>query len=448
MSHTQKIAESIERKRDLFTSLADQVWDIPELRFEEYKSAEILASALEKEGFRVERGICGLETAFVASFGEGGPVIGFMGEYDALPELSQKCGIAVNEALEEGAPGHGCGHNLLGVGALAAAVAARDYLVENKLQGTVRFYGCPAEEGGGGKVIMVEKGAFKDVDIALTWHPSTAHYVRVSRNLATFTSDFHFFGKSSHAAASPHFGRSALDAVELMNVGANFLREHIPQEFRLHYAITETGGRAPNVVQAKATVRYQLRAPESRMIDEVYPRLLDIAKGAALMTGTEYEVVPGARYMNHVPNDPLQECMHRNFEQIGLPEYTEEERSFAREIRATFPEDQLKHHQIPETEGLVIAEKMPPYRPEMKFHYASSDVGDVSWVVPTVEFRSATWVLGTAAHTWQAVAQGKSSYAHKGMLLAGKVMGATGIDLLLHPEIIGKAREDHKRRIS
>lgn len=448
MSHTQKIAELVERKRDLFISLSDQVWEVPELRFEEYKSAEILASALEQQGFQVERGICGLETAFVASYGEGGPVIGLMGEYDALPELSQKCGVAVQEPIQAGGPGHGCGHNLLGVGALAAAVAARDYLIENKLPGTIRFYGCPAEEGGGGKVVMVEKGAFKDVDIAITWHPSTAHYVRVSRNLATFTSDFHFSGKSAHAAASPHFGRSALDAVELMNIGANFLREHIPQEFRLHYAITETGGRAPNVVQAKATVRYQLRAPESSMIDEVYPRLLDIAKGAALMTGTEYQVVPGARYKNHVPNDPLQECMHRNFEQIGLPEYTDEERDVAREFRTTFSAEQLNHCQIPEMKGLVIAEKMPPYRAEMPFHYASSDVGDVSWVVPTVEFRGATWVAGTAAHTWQAVAQGKSSYAHKGMLLAGKVMGATAIDLLRHPEWIRKASEDHQRRLS
>lgn len=448
MSHAQQISEIIDGKRELFTSLSDQVWEQPELRFEEYKSAEILAQALEQEGFRVERGVCGLETAFIASYGEGGPVIGFLGEYDALPGLSQKAGLAEHDPIEEDGPGHGCGHNLLGVGALAAAVAARDYLIKHNLPGTIRFYGCPAEEGGGGKVIMVEKGAFKDVDASITWHPSTAHYVRVSRNLATFTSDFHFHGKSAHAAASPHFGRSALDAVELMNIGANFLREHIPQEFRLHYAITETGGRAPNVVQAKASVRYQLRAPESSMIDEVYPRLLDIAKGAALMTGTEFEVVPGARYKNHVPNDPLQETMHSNFEQLGLPDYTEEERSYAREIRKTFPEDQLKSSQIPEVEGLVLAEKMPPYRSEMKFHYASSDVGDVSWVVPTVEFRGATWVMGTAAHTWQAVAQGKSSYAHKGMLLAGKVMGATGINLLLNPEIIQKAKADHQRRIS
>jgi len=442
MGPHQRINELVEAHRDLIINLSRQIWEFAELRFEEHQSCALLEAALEKHGFAVTRQAGGIETAFVAEYGSGGPVIGFLGEYDALPSLSQKADTARQEALQQGAPGHGCGHNLLGTGALVAALALRYYLAENNLGGTVRYYGCPAEEGGGGKVLMVAAGLFADIDAAITWHPSNAHYVQSSPTLATRTTSFHFKGKSAHAAANPQDGRSALDAVELMNVGVNYLREHVPADSRIHYAITNSGGSAPNVVQAEATVRYQMRAPLMSQVEEVYARVCDVARGAALMTGTSVETKEESRYLNVIPNTTLEACAHRQMQKIGLPEYDENDYVFAREIRATLSEGEKNNHIIPETRGLDLATKMPPFRPHNGLHRASTDVGDVSWVVPTVQYRSAVLAVGTKAHSWQAVAQGLCSYANKGTLNAGKIMAMTGLELLQHPQIIEEAKAE------
>ncbi|HWL53745.1 MAG TPA: amidohydrolase [Chthoniobacteraceae bacterium] len=445
MSHTARIAEIIEAKKERLLEASNRIWELAELRFEERRSAEVLIAVLEEEGFSVERGVAGLETAFIGSSGEGGPILAFLGEYDALPLLSQRLGVAREEPIEAGGNGHGCGHNLLGTGALAAAIATRDYLKENNLPGTVRYYGCPAEESGGGKVIMVAAGLFKDVDLALTWHPSDAHYVFSAPTLATQAVFFNFTGRSAHAAKNPHDGRSALDAVELTNVAANYLREHIPTDARLHYAITNTGGHAPNVVQAKASVRYQIRSPRAAQVAEVYRRLCNIARGAALMTETEVEIDEGVRYLDVVPNTTLEGVMQKNLEALGLPHYDEAERQFAREIRATLPGE--ISHRIPETKGREVADQLPPYRPKMSIHLASTDVGDVSWVVPTAQYRSATWAIGTQPHTWQAVTQGATSFANKGMLHAGKVLAATAVELARCPEVIEKAKAELKAAV-
>ncbi len=446
MSHASRIAEIIDGKQERLLEVSNRIWELAELRFQEHQSAALLMALLEEEGFNVERNVAGLETAFIGSSGEGGPVLAFLGEYDALPILSQRLGVAHEEAIEPGGNGHGCGHNLLGTGALAATIATRDYLKENNLPGTVRYYGCPAEESGGGKVLMVAAGVFNDVDAALTWHPSDAHYVFSASTLATQAVTFRFTGRSAHAAKNPHDGRSALDAVELTNVASNYLREHIPTDARLHYAITDTGGNAPNVVQAKAAVRYQIRSPRARQVAEVYRRLCNIARGAALMTETEVDIEEGVRYLDIIPNTTIETVMQQSLEAIGLPHYNEEERQFAREIRATLPGE--TEHRIPETKGREIADQLPPYRPKMSIHLASTDVGDVSWVVPTVQYRSATWAVGTQPHTWQAVSQGATSFANKGMLHAGKVMAATAVELARCPEIIEKAKAELKEAVA
>ncbi len=444
MSPALRLAELIDVRKDQYIALSDAIWEEPELRFEERAAAERLCRVLEEWGFAVERGAGGVETAFVATAGSGGgPVIGFLGEYDALPSLSQRAGVCAEEPLLPGGPGHGCGHNLLGVGALAAAVATRDYLAEAGIEGTVRYYGCPAEEGGGGKVLMVAAGLFRDVDAAITWHPSDEHYVFSASTLATQALEFFFTGRSAHAAKSPHTGRSALDAVELTNVGSNYLREHIPQEARLHYAIFDTGGNAPNVVQARAAVRYQIRSPKGGQVADVAERVCNIARGAALMTGTQVRIEEGARYLNIIPNTVVERLMQEGLEALGLPEVSAQERAFAAEVRTTLPEEERSNRRIPENGGAGdVAEALPPYRPHMSIHPASTDVGDVSWVVPTAQYRSAVWALGTQPHSWQAVAQGKTPFAHKGMLHAGKVMAATAVALFLQPGKLAEAKAE------
>lgn len=484
-SRVQRITASIDRLSPQLTALSDRIWELAETKFEEFGSARLLADRLEEAGFDVSHGIGGLPTAFMASFGQGdGPVIALLGEYDALPGLSQRDGVDHPEPLLDGSDndngnGHGCGHHLLGTGSLAAAIALKEYLSETGLPGTVRYYGCPAEEGGSGKTFLVREGAFDGVDVALTWHPGYGNAVVSMTSAANYQVRYRFEGRSSHAAASPHTGRSALDAVELMNVGANYLREHVPQSVRFHYAVTNTGGFSPNVVQAKAEVVYLIRAPEVRDVEAVYARINDIAQGAALMTGTEVHIHFEKACSNLIPNVTLERMMQRCFEQLGVPAFTEREQRYAAAISATLAEpsggsspippaaiatkdeisaDQATDFSSPDPESddgsdwasgstsPPLPETLDVYEPEAGSMLGSTDVADVSWIIPTAQLETVCFARDTPFHSWQMVAQGRSSAAHKGMLHAAKVMAATAAALMAEPSAVLEATQELRRR--
>lgn len=447
------ISKLIEQKRDKIIELSDKIWESPEISFQEYKSSEYLCTSLEEEGFQVERDVAGLKTGFIGSFGEGKPVIAILGEFDALSGLSQKNGVAKHDPVVGGGHGHGCGHNLLGAGSFAAAVAVKDYIQQKGLQGTVRYYGCPAEEYGGGKVIMARAGLFEDADIALSWHPSTIPGIWNNSSLANYCVTYRYNGISSHAAASPHLGRSALDAVELMNVGVNYLREHIIPEARVHYAVTNTGGTSPNVVQPYAEVVYFIRAPKKGQAKEIVERVNDIAKGAALMTGTTMEYTIEGSVSNLVSNDTLANVMYENLTALEVPTYDDLDYQFAKEIRATLTSEDLKAALADvdkETAKKLIdkdiADEIRLLGPENTIS-GSTDVGDVSWFVPTMQCNTACWALGTPLHTWQVVSQGGMPIAHKGMLHAGKIIASTAIQIMENPDIIEKAKAEWQERL-
>ncbi|MEH6940833.1 M20 family metallopeptidase [Bacillus sp. JJ722] len=448
------ISDTIEKKRDKFIELSDKIWETPEICFEEQQSAEYLCHALQEEGFQVEKGVAGLQTGFIGSYGHGKPVVAILGEFDALTGLSQKKGLAYHEPVISGGNGHGCGHNLLGVGAFAAAVAIKDYMKQTGLQGTVRYYGCPAEEAGSGKAYMATAGLFDDVDFALSWHPGTMPGIMNISSLANYSVRFKFTGKSAHAAAAPHLGRSALDAVELMNVGVNYLREHMIPEARVHYAITNTGGISPNVVQANAEVVYLIRAPKKQQVQELYDRVYNIAKGAALMSGTTVETMFEGTASDLFPNKILADVMYKNLAAVGVPSYDEQDEQFAKEIIETLSEEDRHAAFVgmnKETIKLVKNKSImdligPPI--EQEFTMAgSTDVGDVSWIVPTMQCMTTCWALGTPAHTWQVVSQGAMPIAHKGFLQAGKVIACTAIETMENLEIIEKAKAELKDRL-
>jgi aminobenzoyl-glutamate utilization protein B len=442
MDYRKTLSKVIEEKRQKLISVSDQIWGYAETGFEEFQSAELLCNTLEEEGFTVEKGVGNIDTAFIGSYGTGKPIIAVLGEFDALTGLSQVGGdIQYNPEVTNG-NGHGCGHNLLGTGALAAAIAIRSYLKENNLEGTVRYYGCPGEEIGSGKTFMVREGLFDDVDFAVCWHPWSRNSVWSMSSLACYEVSFRFKGKSSHAASTPHLGRSALDAVELMNVGVNYLREHIIPEARVHYAVTNTGGVSPNVVQEKADVLYFIRAPRVAQAEEIYQRICDVARGAALMTGTQVEIDFASAASDILPNNTLEKAMHDNFVALGVPQYDEKEQQFAKAIRATLSEADKKEDikANKELEGKDLAHVIDPFIPSNGILPGTSDVGDVSWVVPTVQCMVACEPIGTPLHTWQVVSTGKTSIAHKGMLHAGKVMAATAIEVLQNPEVLEKAK--------
>lgn len=447
------ISKLIEQKREKIIELSDNIWESPEIHFQEYKSSEYLCTALEGEGFQVDRDVAGLKTGFIGSFGKGKPVIAILGEFDALSGLSQKKGVTKHDPVVDGGHGHGCGHNLLGAGSFAAAVAVKDYIQQKGLQGTVRYYGCPAEESGGGKVIMARAGLFDDADIALSWHPSTISSIWNVSSLANYCVTYRFHGISAHAAASPHLGRSALDAVELMNVGVNYLREHIIPEARVHYAITNTGGISPNVVQPYAEVVYFIRAPKKSQAKEVLERVNDIAKGAALMTSTTMEYTVEGSVSNLVSNETLAKVMYENLTALEVPSYDEFDYQFAKEIRATLTPEDLKAALAgvdKETAKMLInkdiADVVPPLGPETTLS-GSTDVGDVSWFVPTMQCITSCWALGTPLHTWQVVSQGGMPIAHKGMLHAGKIIASTAIQIMENQDIIEQAKSEWKERL-
>jgi aminobenzoyl-glutamate utilization protein B len=407
---------------------------------------------LEAEGFRVSRGIAGLPTAVMGEAGDEGPVIAILGEFDALPGLSQIAGIAEEQPIEAGGHGHGCGHNLLGAGSLLAAAAVKQYLKTHGIKGRVRYYGCPAEEGGSAKGFMVREGLFDDVDIAFCWHPAPFAGVNDPVSLACNEISFHFSGRAAHAASAPHLGRSALDAVELMNVGVNYMREHMPSTARIHYAVTDTGGFAPNVVQAKASVRYLIRALSLPVMQTLLERVKKIADGAALMTETTVrsEIVSGDA--NLIGNKPLEQLMQRELERLGPPVFDAKDQEMAQRFQATLTKedisDAFRRFGVEPKEGLALCEDVyEPYKGDNSL-VGSTDVGSVSWVVPTVQMRGATCAIGTPLHSWQMVAQGKLSTAHKGMAHAAKVMGSTAVELFLHPERIAEAKQDHVKRLN
>ncbi|UUZ87004.1 amidohydrolase [Paenibacillus sp. P26] len=389
-----------------------------------------------------------METAFIASWGSGSPVIAFLGEYDALSGLSQRPASSKEEPIEPGGNGHGRGHNLLGTGALAAAVAVKRLMEELGLKGTVRYYGRPGEEGGSGKAFMAREGLFDDIDAALSWHPMDYNSIMSVQTLANYQIYYKFKGKSSHAAAAPHLGRSALDAVELMNIGVNYLREHIIQEARIHYAVTNTGGLSPNVVQANAEVLYLIRAPQITEAKEIYERVNDIARGAALMTGTEVSIVFDKACSNLIPNTVLETVMHRKFTELGIPQHDGQELQFAGAVRATLSEaEKANPPGVPATmRDKDLADRLNPYESGL-FLSGSTDVGDVSWIAPTVQCTTACFVVGSPPHSWQWVSVGATSIAHKGMLHAGKVMASTALEPLQHPELIEAAKAELKERL-
>ncbi|WP_431196075.1 amidohydrolase [Maribacter litoralis] len=423
------ILEKLEQKSDEYGNIAQNIWEFAEMGYQEEKSSSLLQQTLKDAGFTIKTGVAGIPTAFVAEYGSGSPVIAILGEYDALPGLSQK---AVAEKESAGAAaGHACGHHLFGTASTAAAISTKEWLEANKSKGTIRFYGTPAEEGGSGKVYMVREGLFNDVDIALHWHPGSQNAASAGAALANKSAKFRFHGISAHAAGSPEKGRSALDGVEAMNLMINMMREHIPQEARIHYVIT-AGGKAPNVVPDFAEVYYYARHNRRDVVIDIFDRMVKAAEGAALGTGTtmDYEMIGGTHEL--LPNLTLQKLMHDNLSEVGGIEYTDEEKAFADKIAVTLGQEKA---------DLATAKDIQPYKTEARA-YGSTDVGDVSFTVPTVGFGTATWVPGTPAHSWQAVAAGGTSIGRKGMMVAAKTLTKTAIDLFKDKKLVETAKEE------
>ncbi len=439
----------IDEKRDNIIELSDKMWELAELALWEHKSAELLVEGLKAEGFTVETGAGGMPSAIVAQWGSGKPVIGFLAEYDALTNVSNKP-VPVRDPLIYDGPGHGCGHNLLGAASYGAAIALKKEMEAQGLKGTVRFYGCPAEENLSGKAFMARDGVFKDCDIALTWHPGAVNRVSNGSSLANNAAYFTFYGRSAHAAGDPHNGRSALDAVQLMNMGVEFLREHMPPRTRAHYVITNGGGQ-PNVVPPEAQVWYLVRAAERQAIDDLWERIIKCAKGAAEMTDTRFEINLLKAIYNVLNNDVLEDVLDEAMKRVGPPKFTAEDQKFAEEISKTWPEttkkNTLRERQIPEKwwdkhlNDEVIDRPAVPDEPR-----GSTDVGDVSWCCPTAQFSTACQALGTPGHSWQYAAQAGMSIGHSGMITAAKVMAEAGYVMMTNPELVEKAWAEFRKR--
>ena len=429
------VIQSLEAKKQQYVDVATNIWNLAELGYKEGKSANLLQSMLKEEGFTIETGVAGIPTAFTATFGSGTPVIGVLGEYDALPGFSQDA-VPFKKELAGNTNGHACGHHLFGSASAAAAIAVKNWLKTTGRKGTIRFYGTPAEEGGAGKVYMVRAGLFQDVDAVIHWHPGDDNNANPISSLSNKSAKFRFRGVASHAAASPERGRSALDAVEALNYMVNMMREHIPEKSRVHYVITR-GGEAPNVVPAFAEVYYYIRHPEMDVVKDLFNRVTKAAEGAALGTGTtmDYEVIHGV--YNLLPNQILSTNLYENLKTVGGVTYDKTEEDFALKI---FPSLNRKDVNISD------AALVKPYADQSDEAFGSTDVGDISWLVPTAGISSATWVPGTAAHSWQAVAAGGMSIGHKGMMVAAKTMALTIMDCLVSPEMLKNAKLELLKR--
>ncbi len=430
------ILDGLDKATPHYGDLAHKIWDLAEVGYQEEKSSQLLQDELAQAGFSIKSGVADIPTAFVASYGSGEPVIGLLAEFDALPGVAQQAVPEKKEIAGQRA-GHACGHHLFGTASTAAAIALKNWLKSTGGKGTVRVFGTPAEEGGAGKVYMVRAGLFEDVDAVLNWHPSDANSADAGSTLANKSAKFRFYGVSSHAAAAPQFGRSALDGVEAMNMMVNMMREHVPETTRIHHVIT-SGGEAPNVVPAFAEVFYYVRHPEMQEVKNIFNRVVKAAEGAALGTGTtmDFEVIHGS--FNLLPNETLTRVVHQNLERVGGVSYTTEERDFAKKVSATLPKSKQT--------DVAAAEKIRPFSAPKKPYSASTDVGDVSWAVPTTALRTATWVPGTSPHSWQAVAAGGMSIGTKGMMVAAKTMTLSGIEFFQRPELLVEAKKELDRR--
>ena len=447
MRTKQDIADWLDEHEQRFTRMSDEIWDNPELQFLEFKASKLQANFLAAEGFRITWDIGGLSTAFAAEWGAGKPVIAFAGEYDALPGLSQK---DQNEPdpISAGEPGHGCGHNLLGTGCLAAALVFKEWLGSTGQAGTVRYYGCPAEEGGSGKVFMGRAGAFDDLDATFNWHPWYINSAMKGSLLSVNRYYFRFHGRTAHAAADPHSGRSALDALELMNIGVNYLREHVTDDVRLHYAIL-SGGLAPNVVPDYAESYYYVRAIEPDTLEDVSQRVIRIAKGAAMMTDTEVEIVYKFGSTRVLSNEVLADLQYAVMRELGGIEFTDEEQAYATAINQRFGDANVKtlvnrYGVDPETAERALIGGVFPSRDKDFVSPGSSDMGDMSWYAPCSMLQTATWASRAAAHSWGVVATGRTSIGHKGMMYAAKVMALSAAELVTSPEILERAQEEFR----
>ncbi len=462
MNKFEFIENAVESRKDTFSELSDEIWQFAEISLKEEKSSSVLAEALKKEGFQIETGISGFDTAFTATFSNGGKKIGILGEYDALDGISQIGSSTEKIPDSTKFAGHGCGHNMLGVGSLAAAVAVKDYLTETGTEGTVIYYGCPGEEGCGSKAFMAFDGVYDTLDAALCWHPGDVNEVQSGSYQACIQVEYTFEGLASHAAGDPENGRSALDAVEIMNIGVQFLREHIPHTDCLHYAITNTGGVSPNVVQAEASVLYMVRSDKVKKAKALLERVDNIAKGAALMTDTAFtrKFIDGLS--DTISNSVIEKNLYENFGKFSLPAYTDEEILFAEKLTETFKQTK------PELPGSFVNDSaelkdsvkalsdngksvlnnfvVPLYHSD-KALPGSTDVGDTSYHTPTAQISTVCWPSGAPGHSWQIVSSGKTGIAHKGLLFAAKVLAATAIDLLTDDELLENAKKEFKESV-
>ena len=441
----------VKANQDLLIDISNQIWGFAELGLKEFKSSKLLAKTLDEAGFAVKMGVADMPTAFYADYGEGKPVIGILGEYDALPRLSQKAQPS-REVLTEGAPGHGCGHNLLGVGSLGAVLAVKEAIDLGNVKGTIRYYGCPAEEIFNAKGYMIREGLFDDVDIAMTWHPGNFNMLNLMTSLAINSVVFKFHGRTAHAAADPQNGRSALDAVELMNIGANFMREHMISDARLHYVITH-GGDVPNVVPAEAEVHYFVRAPERHQVEELYARLINIAKGATLMTETTMEIDFLSSMYNTMYTKVVGDVILNSMKKVGTPRFNKNDIAFANELKKSIPKNSVEgfYKLIPpdmmEFAKVILSQPLNkiiiPTIGKGMVELGSTDVADVSWKVPLGEFTIACEVLGSPGHSWQNVATSGMSIGHKGMLTAAKILALSSLEFMENPELVEKALKEH-----
>lgn len=429
----------IDEKKEIFCGVSDAIWDNPETSFEECFAADLLIKVLEENEFIVTRGVADIPTAFVATYGHGKPALGILAEYDGLEGMSQVGGVAEKMSIPGKDKCHGCGHNLFAGGSLAATFAVKEY-VKARGEGSITLFGCPGEEGGAGKVYMARDGIFSDTDAIVSWHPEQMYMVRTRPALANIKVDYSFEGVAAHAGANPDKGRSALDALELMNIGANFLREHMPLTARIHYAILDAGGSAPNMVQSHATVRYMVRATDSASVRELLARVDKIAEGAALMTETTVTSQISSAYADLITIPTLQRVANEAMHDIPVPVPTDEELEYGKALQATV---KLTNEQKSKP---IFADKVLDPAPPVA-HGGSTDTADVSWNCPTVQMHIGNWVVGTPGHSWQSTSQSRASYAKRAMLYAGKAVAGTIIRLFENPELIAAAKAEHKEKV-